>query len=112
MTWHKIVGIKAVENAGGHVSVKVGDNVIFIVKDKDGLHAIDGVCTHARCILGEYNEDSKEVKCPCHSAVFDLKTGKMLKPPTVAPNTPLEKNVLKHYGIRESNGFVELETAD
>lgn len=109
MTWQKVVGVKAIENAGGHLSAKVGDNIIFFTKNKEGLQAMNAVCSHAKCILGEYDEEKNQVKCPCHHAVFDLGNGNMIKPPSVAPNSPMEKLGLKKFNVRENQGFIEVE---
>jgi len=52
MVWKKTVSVKALEHAGGHIAVNVDGNVIFIARGKDGLHGLNAVCSHARCILG------------------------------------------------------------
>lgn len=111
MAWKKTISMKALQGAGS-TSVKMGENVIFIVHSDGDLYAIDGVCSHARCILGTFNKDEKSVKCWCHEAVFDINSGKMTEPPTVAKNAPMEKLGLKTYNIRESGGFVEVEVPD
>lgn len=70
---------------------------------------MDAVCSHARCILGELDKNALTVKCPCHHAVFDLNTGKMLEPPYVAPDAPKEKLGLKLIPVRENNGWIEVD---
>jgi len=65
---------------------------------------VDAICTHARCVLGSVDREKRVVRCWCHNAVFDLRTGAMLEPPSVAPNLPKEKMGLKTYGVRISNG--------
>lgn len=108
MVWKRTISAKALEGAG-HASVKVGEEVIFIAAVDGALHAIDAVCSHAKCVLGDFDKSSLQVKCPCHHAVFDLKSGEMLVPPFVAPNAPKEKLGLKTYGIRSNEGFIEVE---
>ena len=49
------------------------------------------------------------VRCPCHLALYDLKTGKMVEPPYVAPDAPKEKLGLKTYQIRDNNGWIEVD---
>ncbi|MEM0173720.1 MAG: Rieske (2Fe-2S) protein, partial [Sulfolobaceae archaeon] len=49
------------------------------------------------------------VRCPCHRALFDLKTGAMLEPPYVAPDAPKEKLGLKVYQIRNNGGWIEVD---
>lgn len=109
MVWKKILSVKALDNSGGHVSINTGDKVVFVARSNDGFHAMDAACSHAKCILGIYNADDMTVKCPCHNAKFDLRTGDMMEPPSVAPNAPKEKLGLKKYNIREHEGFLELD---
>lgn len=108
MSWHKTISAKALEKAKG-ASVKVGDEVVFISKVNGSLYAMDGVCSHAKCILGGLDADGKKVRCYCHDAEFDLTNGKMIAPPFVAPNAPLDKLGLKTIPIREENGFIEVD---
>jgi nitrite reductase/ring-hydroxylating ferredoxin subunit len=108
MVWHKTVGAKALEKAGG-VSIKVGDEIVFATRVNGKLYAMNGVCSHAKCILGHVEKDELKVKCPCHDAEFELETGKMVAPPFVAPNAPMDKLGLKTYPIREENGFIEID---
>ncbi|AKA49648.1 sulredoxin [uncultured archaeon] len=111
MAWKKTITLKALEKAG-NTSVQVGDKVVFIAHSDGKLYAMDGVCSHARCILGTLVQENKTVKCWCHDAVFELENGKMIEPPYVAKNAPMEKLGLKTYEIRESGGFVEVDLPD
>lgn len=108
MVWHKTISAKALEKAGG-ASVKVGDEVVFISKVSGKLYAINGVCSHAKCILGHLEPDELKVKCFCHDAKFELDTGRMVTPPFVAPNAPMDKLALSTYQIKEENGFIEVD---
>lgn len=47
--------------------------------------AIDDVCTHAQCSLGEGAILDSEVECPCHGSRFDVKTGQVRFLPAVVP---------------------------
>lgn len=108
MVWHKTISAKALDKAK-FASVKVGENVVFISRANGKLYAMNGVCSHAKCILGELEESSLKVKCKCHDAVFNLEDGKMVEPPFVAPNAPMDKLGLSTYQIREENGFIEVD---
>ncbi|MEM0158239.1 MAG: Rieske (2Fe-2S) protein [Thermoplasmataceae archaeon] len=109
MAWKRLVSVKALEHAGGHFSISTGSGVVFIAKTDGGYHAMDAVCSHAKCILGIYNSGNQTVKCFCHDAVFDIKSGKMISPPSVAPNAPMDKLGLRLYNVRENEGFLEIE---
>ncbi|SMD31386.1 sulredoxin [Picrophilus oshimae] len=110
MAWKKILGAKALENAGNSLSVRIdNDTVVFIARVDGKLYAMNGICTHLRCILGKVTDDKKHVRCPCHLAEFELETGKMVKPPYIAPDSPMEKLGLKTYNIKEEDGFLQID---
>lgn len=111
MVWKKTISLKALEGAGS-TSVKVGEHIIYMAHSDGKLYAMDGVCSHAKCILGTFNKENSTVKCWCHHAVFDIKDGKMIEPPFVAKNAPMEKLGLKTFEIRESGGFVEVDVPE
>lgn len=53
---------------------------LAMYKDEQGLlHAVDPVCTHARCIVG-WNSAEKTWDCPCHGARY-APNGKVLTGP-------------------------------
>ncbi len=49
------------------------------------------------------------MQCFCHKAVFDVKTGRMLEPPFVAPNAMMDKMGKKTFAVRENEGFIEVD---
>jgi len=108
MVWKRTISAKALEKAK-FASVKIDDKVIFIANVNGTLYGMDAVCSHARCILTLLDEQKLTVKCPCHHAVFDLKTGTMLEPPFVAPDAPKEKLGLKTYQVRDNGGWIEVD---
>lgn len=109
MVWRRVFSERALESAGGSVAVKIDDKIVLITRIGEELYAIDAVCTHARCILGAIDREKRIAKCYCHGAVFDLRTGAMLEPPTVAPNFPKDKMGLKTYRARISENWVEVD---
>ena len=46
--------------------------VIIINEEKTGLIALSAICTHLGCVV-HYDEQKKQILCPCHAAVFDTK---------------------------------------
>lgn len=108
MVWKKTISAKALEKAG-YTSVKVGNEIVFISNVEQELFAMDGTCSHAKCVLGHLEKTSLKVRCQCHDAVFELKTGKMVEPPYVAPNAPMDKLGLRTYPVRDNNGFIEVD---
>ncbi len=110
MTWRKILGIKALENSGNHVSFNLDKGkVVFITKQNRKLYGINAICSHLKCVLGNVVDDGKRVRCPCHNAEFELETGKMVEPPFIAPQIPMGKYTLETYNLREEGNFIEIE---
>ncbi|GGM76023.1 rubredoxin [Thermogymnomonas acidicola] len=109
MAWKRVVSMKALEVAGGSFAARVDNEVVFIAKSGNNLYAMDAVCSHAKCILGKYDAEKNQVQCFCHKAVFDVKTGRMLEPPFVAPNAMMDKMGKKTFAVRENEGFIEVD---
>lgn len=68
---------------GEATRVVVDARQICLVRLDDGVYAIDNVCTHADASLAEGYVDGTNIECPLHAATFDIKTGKVTKPPAV-----------------------------
>lgn len=47
----------------------VADAKLYVGRDKDGLYAIDAVCTHLGCLVER--DESGRFHCPCHGSFFD-----------------------------------------
>ncbi len=74
----------------------------ILMADVSGrLFALSDVCSHAEAYLSEGNLEGTEVQCPMHGAFFDVRTGKSLSPPAVAP--------VKTYRVIEEDGLVYIE---
>ena len=67
--------------ATGMLAGRVGNDAVLIARLDDGLHAVDGTCTHYSGPLGEGLRVGDEVRCPWHHACFSLRTGRARKAP-------------------------------
>ncbi len=108
MTWHKVAGVKTLEQAKS-ASAKVGDHIVYLAKRDGKLYAMDGVCSHAKCILDDIDEKTLKTKCRFHGAEFDITNGTMLVPPSIAPDMDKSKFGLKTFPVRENGMFVEVD---
>ena len=70
--------------ATGVLAGRVGDQAVLLARLEDGLHAVDGSCTHYGGPLGEGLVVGDEVRCPWHHACFSLRTGRARKAPAFA----------------------------
>ena len=78
--------------------VKYEGETLAIYKDENGgIHALNPVCTHAKCVVG-WNRAEKTWDCPCHGARYDI-GGEVLTGPA---RRGLEKVELD--GLSDSKG--------
>ena len=67
--------------ASGVLAGRVCNDAVLIARFDDGLHAVDGTCTHYGGPLGEGLVVGDEVRCPWHHACFSLRTGRARRGP-------------------------------
>lgn len=73
---HETDSLKRIQPGTGKV-VEVDGVKIAAYRDESGeIHALNPVCTHAKCVVG-WNQEEKSWDCPCHGARFDT-DGKVL----------------------------------
>jgi cytochrome b6-f complex iron-sulfur subunit len=65
----------------------------IVVRLRDGIHALNAICTHLGCIV-YYDKAINQLACPCHAAFFDL-NGNVISGP---PPSPLPKAVVQVKG--------------
>ncbi len=63
----------------------IGGRSVLLCHTKDGLHAVDNICTHAFAQLAEGRLRGHRLECPLHGAVFDVRDGRVLKGPATEP---------------------------
>ena len=73
----------------------VGGREILVCRTKDGIHALDNICTHAYARLNEGRLRGTRLICPLHGASFDVRDGRVLGPPATRPLTVHEVSVIE-----------------
>ncbi len=74
------------ELAPGERKIVEVDGLFIAIFNVDGqVYAIEDVCTHDDGPLAEGDLDGYEIECPRHGARFDLRDGRVLRLPAVAP---------------------------
>jgi 3-phenylpropionate/trans-cinnamate dioxygenase ferredoxin subunit len=58
---------------------------IVVCHTREGVFALDNICTHAHARLCEGRLRSTRLVCPLHGASFDIRDGRVLGPPAVVP---------------------------
>jgi NADPH-dependent 2,4-dienoyl-CoA reductase/sulfur reductase-like enzyme/nitrite reductase/ring-hydroxylating ferredoxin subunit len=70
---------------GGVLAGHVEGQAVLLARLDDGLHAVDGHCTHYGAPLAGGLVANGEIRCPWHHACFSLRSGIALQAPAFAP---------------------------
>jgi len=81
----------------------IGDREVLVCRTKDGLYAVDNICSHGYAKLNEGRLRGVRIICPLHGASFDCRTGSVLGAPANAP--------LHSYPVRVVDDWIEVELA-
>ncbi len=73
---------------------------IVICHTRDGVFALDNICTHAHARMCEGRLRATRLVCPLHGASFDIRDGRVLGPPATIPLTT--------HQVRVVNGTIEV----
>jgi 3-phenylpropionate/trans-cinnamate dioxygenase ferredoxin subunit len=73
---------------------------VLVCHTKEGVFAVDNICTHAFARLSEGRLRGFRLICPLHGASFDVRTGRVLGPPALTP--------LALHEVRVTDGIVEV----
>lgn len=65
------------------------------------LFAIDDMCTHRGCSLGDGKLDGSTLQCACHGSRFDVTTGEVVRGPAEDP--------VRSYPVHVANGEVQVD---
>jgi len=88
----RVASVKDISE-GKMIGVKIDKKDIMIANLGGRFYAIGNRCTHMGCLLSKGTLEGEKVTCPCHFAVFGVKTGKVIRPPALKPEPTYEVNV-------------------
>ncbi|MBV8783496.1 MAG: non-heme iron oxygenase ferredoxin subunit [Gammaproteobacteria bacterium] len=77
---------------------------IVLCHTREGLFALDNICTHAHARLCEGRLRATRLVCPLHGGAFDIRDGRPLGPPAELP--------LATHVVRISAGVIEVALTD
>ena len=63
--------------------VEVNSEKVCLANVEGKYYAIDNVCTHLGGPLAQGKLEDYEVQCPWHGSRFDIRTGKVVRPPAM-----------------------------
>lgn len=81
-------------------SCVVAGREIVVCRTRDGVYALDNICTHAFARMHEGRLRGIRLICPLHGASFDVRDGKVLGAPAALP--------LAVHRVREHDGRIEV----
>lgn len=82
----------------------LGGREIVVCHTREGVFALDNMCTHAEARLCEGRLRATRLVCPLHGASFDIRDGRVLSPPATEP--------LAAHSVRISDGTIQIALKD
>ncbi|HXW73824.1 MAG TPA: Rieske 2Fe-2S domain-containing protein [Steroidobacteraceae bacterium] len=82
----------------------IGGREIVVCHTREGVFALDNICTHAHARLCEGRLRARRLVCPLHGASFDVRDGRVLGPPAIMPLPTLVTRIV--------DGIVEVGVDD
>lgn len=89
--------------AGSMRAVMLAGRELLLCRTREGLFALDNICTHAHARLCEGRLRGTRLLCPLHGASFDIRDGRVLGPPAEVP--------LPTHAVRVVGGSVAVAVA-
>lgn len=80
--------------------ITVAGREVLVCHSKQGVFAVDNICTHALARMDEGRLRGTRVICPLHGASFDVRDGRVLGAPATRP--------LSSYPVRVVEGMIEV----
>ncbi len=100
--FHKVMALAELKE-GGMRDCVIGGREVVVCRTKDGLYALDNICTHALARMSEGRLRGVRLICPLHGASFDVRDGKVLGAPATRP--------LACHAVRVVDDTVEVSLA-
>lgn len=82
-----------------HAAVVDGREIV-VCHTRDGVFALDNICTHAEARMNEGRLKGSRIVCPLHGAAFDVQTGAVKSGPATKP--------LRTHTVRVVDGVIEV----
>lgn len=75
------------------IGVEVNGKEILLTNLDGRYFAIGNRCTHLSCLLSDGNFKEGNVTCPCHTSIFNAKTGDVIRGPARKPEPVFETKI-------------------
>lgn len=98
-TWERVIEAEALAEGKMHRCTIAGREIV-ICRSREGLHALDNICSHAFARMNEGRLRGTRLICPLHGASFDVRDGRVLGSPATQP--------LPCHRLRVIDGWIEI----
>src|SRR6202167_1822168 len=78
----------------------IGERELVICHTREGVFALDNICTHAHARMCEGRLRATRLVCPLHGASFDIRDRRVLGPPAIV--------ALRTFPVRVVDGTIEV----
>lgn len=96
--WQAAAKVTDISSETNTLRVTVDGKIICIYAIEAGICATQDRCPHGNASLSEGWVEDGTIECPLHQGVFDIRSGKPLKPPV---DTDIEV-----YSVKVENGVI------
>jgi nitrite reductase/ring-hydroxylating ferredoxin subunit len=100
--FHALLPLDALKE-GALRACSVDHREILVCRTREGVFAVENVCTHAEARMSEGRLRGVRIICPLHGAAFDVRDGRVLSGPATQP--------LVAYPVRVVDGTIEVGLA-
>ncbi len=64
---------------GKMIGIEAEGEDILVANVAGSYYAVGNICTHMGCLVSEGTLNGERAQCPCHDAIFDVRTGAIIK---------------------------------
>ncbi len=97
MEWQRVI---AESELDGSLGVQVGETPVALFKTREGIFALDDICSHEYSRLSEGEVEDGQVACAKHGSRFSLATGEVTGFPATRP--------VRVWAVKTEGGWIWL----
>jgi 3-phenylpropionate/trans-cinnamate dioxygenase ferredoxin subunit len=97
--FHRVMPVDELRE-GAMRACTIGGREVVLCRSREGVFALDNICTHAEARMSEGRLRGTRLICPFHGAAFDIRDGRVLGGPTLRP--------LPVYPVQIVDGMIEV----
>lgn len=83
--WVRVAGVTDLPEEGSLYKVTLGDEPVVLARWEGEIFALEDRCSHQDFPLSDGEVEGGRIECVFHGAKFDLRSGKAVQLPAIAP---------------------------